>query len=123
MRYLTDRKRAEGKGAAHQGTEIHKHMTATGIGMAFLMPAFLYIFGHALGQGYEGVVATFSRPIPAIVTGLVFFLAMRHFPHGAGSVLIDYTKGKARRLLTIFVVSLSYLIMATVLYALVRIAH
>ncbi|WP_372838391.1 succinate dehydrogenase, hydrophobic membrane anchor protein [Phaeovulum sp.] len=123
MRYLTDRKRAEGKGPAHHGTDTHKHMTLTATGLAFLMPVFLYIFGHALGQDHAGVVATFSRPIPAIVTGLVFFIAMMHFPHGAGSVLIDYTKGRTRRYLTIFVVSLSYLITATVLYALIRIAN
>jgi succinate dehydrogenase / fumarate reductase membrane anchor subunit len=123
MRYLTDRKRAEGKGAAHHGTETHRHMTLTAIGLAFLVPAFLYVFGHTLGQDHAGVVATFSRPFPAILTGLVFLVAMRHFPHGAGSVITDYSKGRVRRALLVFVISLSYLITATVLYALVRIAH
>ena len=34
MRYLTARKRAEGKGAAHHGTEHHWYMTVSGAGLA-----------------------------------------------------------------------------------------
>ncbi|EEW24492.1 succinate dehydrogenase, hydrophobic membrane anchor protein [Rhodobacter ferrooxidans] len=123
MRFITDRKTANGKGSAHSGTHEHKDMALTSIGLAFLMPTFLFIFGRTLGQPHEVVVATFGRPIPAIVTGLMVFLAMRHMMHGVGSVLADYTRGTARRLLTIFVNALAYLITAAVLYALIRMAH
>jgi hypothetical protein len=39
------------------------------VGLALIVPTFLYIFGHALGSDYATVQATFARPIPAILTG------------------------------------------------------
>jgi hypothetical protein len=45
MRYLTARKRAEGKGAAHTGTHHHWSMTLSAVGLAFMVPVWLYIFG------------------------------------------------------------------------------
>ena len=83
MRYLTDRKRAVGKGAGHSGTEHHWYMQISSVALAFLLPVWVYIFGHALGQGHEAVVATFARPFPAIVTALILVVAMRHFAKGA----------------------------------------
>ncbi len=65
MRYLTARKRAEGKGASHTGTEHHWHMTVTAVALAFMVPTWVYIFGKALGQSQEQVVAIFARPFPA----------------------------------------------------------
>ena len=37
MRYLTARKRAEGKGASHTGTEHHWYMTVSSVALAFLV--------------------------------------------------------------------------------------
>ena len=37
MRYLTPRKRAEGKGAGHGGTEHHWSMTVSSVALAFLV--------------------------------------------------------------------------------------
>lgn len=122
MRYLTDRKRAVGKGAAHTGTEHHWYMQASAVALAFLVPTWLYIFGHALGQGHDQVVATFSRPFPSILTGLVLFVSMRHFSKGATMMIEDYSHGSTRKILVIAAVSLSYVITATGLYALARIA-
>ncbi len=122
MRYLTDRKRAVGKGAAHTGTEHHWHMTVSAVGLAFLVPAFLFIFGRALGQGHDEVVATFSRPFPAILTGLVLFVGMRHFAKGATTMIEDYARGTTRKMLIIFVTSLSYFVIATGFFALVKLA-
>lgn len=122
MRYLTDRKRAEGKGAAHSGTEHHWYMTVSAVGLAFMVPTFLYIFGHALGQGHEAVLATFARPFPALLTALVIFVGMRHFAKGATMMIEDYARGSARKAAVILVISLSYAITAVGLYALVKIA-
>lgn len=122
MRYLTDRKRAEGKGAGHSGTATHRYMQLSAVGLAFMVPTFLYIFGRTLGQGHEVVIATFSRPFPAILTGLVIFIAMRHFGKGAQSVVDDYTKGTAHKTLSILILFISYTVTAIGLYALVRIA-
>ncbi len=122
MRYLTDRKRAVGKGAGHSGTEHHWYMQVSAVALAFLLPVWVYIFGSALGQGHEAVMATFARPFPAIVTGLVLIVSMRHFAKGAQMMIEDYARGTTKKALVIAAISLSYAVMATGLYALVRIA-
>ena len=65
MRYLTDRKRAEGRGAAHSGTAHHWYMQVSAFGLALIIPTFLYIFGQALGGDHANALAVFSRPVPA----------------------------------------------------------
>lgn len=122
MRYLTDRKRAVGKGAAHRGTEHHWAMTVSAVGLAFLVPAFLYLIGTSLGQDRAGVLATFSRPFPAILTALVLFVGMRHFAKGATTAIEDYSHGTARRMLIILVTALSYIVIAVGFYALAKMA-
>lgn len=122
MRYLTDRKRAVGKGAARSGTEHHWFMQVTAVGLALMIPVWIWVFGRALGQGQDVVVATFARPFPAILTALVLVVGMRHFAKGATMMIEDYAHGTTRKLLVIGVICLSYAIMATGLFALVRIA-
>ena len=122
MRYMTDRKRAEGRGAAHAGTEHHWSMQVSAVALAFLVPSWLYVFGHALGGTRAEVLATFARPFPAILTGLLLVVAMRHFAKGATMMLEDYTRGSARKIAVMFVTSLAGVIAATGLYALIKIA-
>jgi succinate dehydrogenase / fumarate reductase membrane anchor subunit len=122
MRYLTPRKRAEGKGAAHAGTEHHWSMTVSAVGLAFLVPVWLYIFGSALGSARAEVLETFARPFPAIVTALVLIVGMRHFAMGATTMIEDYARGTTRKALIIFATSLAWVIAATGLFALARIA-
>lgn len=122
MRYLTDRKRAIGKGAAHTGTAHHWSMQVSSVGLAFLVPAWIYVFGSTLGQSHAAVLATFAKPFPAILTALVIFVGMRHFAKGATTMIEDYSKGTTRKMLIIFATSLSYVITATGLFALVKIA-
>jgi succinate dehydrogenase / fumarate reductase membrane anchor subunit len=122
MRYLTARKRAEGRGAAGTGTEHHWAMTVSAVSLAFLVPAWLYIFGSALGEPRSVVADTFSRPFPAILTALVLVVGMRHFAMGATMMIEDYAKGTTRKMLIIGAVSLSWLVAATGLFALARIA-
>ena len=122
MRYLTDRKRAEGRGAAHTGTEHHWFMQISAFGLALIVPTFLFIVGRALGGSHADVIATFSRPIPAIITGLTLFVGMQHFRKGAQMAIEDYTKKSTRRVLIMVVTALSYGLTATGLYALAKIA-
>ena len=122
MRYLTARKRAEGKGAAHTGTAHHWSMTVSSVGLAFLVPVWLYVFGKALGQPQDAVVATFGQPFPAVLTALLLVVGMRHFAMGATTMIEDYARGTTRKMLVIFAVSLSWVIAATGLYALARMA-
>ena len=122
MRYLTDRKRATGKGASHTGTAHHWSMTLSSVGLAFMVPSWIYVFGTTLGQDRDAVLAVFAQPFPAILTALVIFVGMRHFAKGATTLVEDYTKGTARKMLIIFAVSSSYVITAAGLFALVKIA-
>jgi len=120
MRYLTARKRAEGKGASHTGTEHHWFMTVTSVALAFLIPVFVIVFGRALGQPAEGVIATFSHPFPAILTALTVFVGMRHFAKGAQMMIEDYAQGTTRKALIILASSISYIVIAVALYALAK---
>ena len=122
MRYLTSRKRVSGKGSAHTGTEHHWSMTLSSVALAFMIPTWVYIFGHALGQDRAAVMATFAHPFPAILTALVLIVGMRHFAMGATMAIEDYSQGTTRKLLVIFVISLSTVIAASGLYALIRFA-
>lgn len=122
MRYLTDRKRAEGRGSAHSGTMHHWSMTVSAVALAFLIPVWLFIFGSALGGTRDEVLATFARPLPAIVTALVLVVAMRHFAKGAQTLIEDYTHGSTRKIAVMFATSLAGVLAATGLYALIKIA-
>ena len=122
MRYLTDRKRAVGKGAAHTGTQHHWYMQVSAVGLAFLVPTFVFIFGRTLGGTREAVLSTFASPFVAILTALVLVVGMRHFAMGAQMMIEDYARGTARKMAVIFVYSLSAVIVATGLFALVKIA-
>jgi succinate dehydrogenase / fumarate reductase membrane anchor subunit len=122
MRYLTDRKRAEGRGASGRGTDHHWYMTVSAVTLAFLVPTFIVVFGRALGGSRAEVLDTFSQPLPAILTGLVLFVAMQHFWRGAQMLVSDYWRGSLYKGLLMLAIGMAYLVMATGLYALVRIA-
>ena len=122
MRYITDRKRAEGRGSAHAGTEHHWSMQVSAVALAFLVPVWLYVFGSAIGGSRADVLATFARPFPAILTALVLVVAMRHFAKGAQMMIEDYLRGSSRKAAIIFAQSLAAVITAMGLYALIKIA-
>ncbi len=122
MRYLTARKRAEGKGASGTGTEHHWYMTISAVGLAVMVPTFIIIFGRALGKGYEAVLETFAHPFVAILTLMVLVVSLEHFRRGAQTMIEDYVKGMNRKLAIIFVITFTYFLMATGLFALARIA-
>ncbi|MCZ7677108.1 MAG: succinate dehydrogenase, hydrophobic membrane anchor protein [Roseovarius sp.] len=122
MRYLTARKRAEGKGAAGSGPEHHWHMIVSAAGLALIVPTFIYVFGRTLGGSYDEVIARLSHPGMALLTGLVLFVGMIHFRSGATVMIEDYSRGTARKLLLIALACLTYGTIATGLFALGRIA-
>lgn len=122
MRYLTARKRAEGKGAAHSGTEHHWYMQVSAVGLALIVPTFLYIFGKALGSDYATVTETFSHPIPAIVTGLALVFGLKHFKSGFEMMLQDYARGTALKAGIMLMTAFTYGLAATGLFALAKLA-
>ncbi|MGB3179005.1 MAG: succinate dehydrogenase, hydrophobic membrane anchor protein [Albidovulum sp.] len=122
MAYLTDRKRAVGHGSAKSGTEHHWHMQVSAVALAVLIPLFICTFGGILGGTYAEVTAYYSRPFPAIVAGLTLITGMMHFKNGAQGMIEDYAQGLTRKALIIGTICLSYALIATGLYALIRLA-
>jgi succinate dehydrogenase / fumarate reductase, membrane anchor subunit len=122
MRYLTDRKRAEGKGSAHAGAHHHWAMTISSVALLVMLPVWIFIFGRALGGSRAAVIDAFGNPFMAILTALVLVVGMRHFAMGATTMIEDYARGTTRRMLIILANALSAVIAATGLFALVRIA-
>lgn len=122
MAFLTDRKRAQGLGSAKTGTEHFWGMQVSAAALAVLIPLFVFTFGAILGAPHAEVVAYFTRPFPAIVTGLTLVVGMTHFRNGAQVMIEDYAHGAVRKWLIIGVICLSYAVMATGLFALVKLA-
>ena len=122
MRFMTARKRAEGKGAAHSGTEHHWYMTVSAVGLALIVPTFIYVLGSTLGGSRDEVIARLSHPVVAILFGLVLFVGLAHFRKGVQTMIEDYSRGTTRRVLIISATVLSYGLTATGLFALAKIA-
>lgn len=122
MRYLTDRKRAVGMGAAKSGTEHHWSMQVSSVALLILVPLFIFTFGCALGGSYEEITAYYARPFPAIIAALTIWVGMMHFKSGAQIMLEDYVHGFKGRLAIILMTCLSYAVAVTGVYALVRLA-
>lgn len=122
MAYLTDRKRAEGMGSAKTGTSHHWYMMVSSVGLAILIPLFIFTFGPVLGSSYEEVIAYFARPFPAIVAGLTIVASMMHFKSGVQTLIEDYVHGMAKKVTIILMICLSYAIAATGLFAIARLA-
>jgi len=122
MAYLTDRKRAQGMGSAKTGTAHHWHMMVSSVGLAVLIPLFIFTFGPILGSSFEEVTAYFARPFPAIVAGLTIVASMMHFKSGVQTLIEDYVHGTAKKVTIILMICLSYAIAATGLFAIARLA-
>ena len=122
MRFMTDRKRAEGKGSAHAGAHHHWAMTVSSVALLVMVPIWVIIFGRALGQDRAQVVEVFGHPFVAILTALMLVVGMRHFAMGATTMIEDYARGMTRKALIIGVQCLAMVIAATGLFALARIA-
>lgn len=122
MRYLTDRKRAEGFGSAKAGTEHHWSMTVSSGALLILIPLFVFTFGPMLGQPHEEVVAYFARPFPAVVAALTFVVGFKHFADGVQVLIEDYVHGLSQKVAIVAMTCLSYAAMAFGLFAVVRLA-
>ena len=122
MRYLTDRKRAQGLGSGRTGTEHHKRMLISSMAMVILVPLFIFTFGVGLGGTYEETLAFFSRPFPAIITGLTLVVGVLHFNGECQEAIEDYVHGLKGALISAAVTGFSYLLIAAGLFALVKLA-
>lgn len=122
MAYLTDRKRAMGMGSAKTGTDHHWAMMVSSVGLAILIPLFVFNFGSILGSSYEEVLAHYGRPYPAVLAALTIVVSMMHFKKGVQVLIEDYVHGTARKFSIIAMICLSYAIAGVGLFAIARLA-
>ncbi|GAA6191703.1 succinate dehydrogenase, hydrophobic membrane anchor protein [Phaeobacter gallaeciensis] len=122
MKYLTDRKRAQGLGAGRQGTHHHWQMMVSSAALVILVPLFVLTFGYGLGGTYEEVLAYYSQPFPAIVSGLTLIVVVLHLMHEAQVAIEDYVHGVAEKLTLMGVAGFSYTLIAVGLFALAKLA-
>ncbi|MDO5621526.1 MAG: succinate dehydrogenase, hydrophobic membrane anchor protein [Paracoccus sp. (in: a-proteobacteria)] len=120
MRYITPRKAASGLGASHTGTEHHWFMTVSAVALAILTPAFLLVAGRAIALPRPEVLLYFSKPYPAIVTGLFLAVGMIHFMRGTRIMIDDYFRGTARKVGLIVADIFGWALIACGLFALAR---
>ncbi len=122
MQFLTDRKRAVGLGSARTGTEAHWQMMVRSVIMGVLAPLFIFTVGCGLGGSYDEVIAYFSRPFPAIVTGLGLVVGLVHLMNEAQEAIEDYVHGTAGKLLLVANKAFCFALIAASLFALVKLA-
>lgn len=122
MAYVTDRKRVTGLGSARSGTQQHWTMTVTSVALLLLTPFLLIIIGGLLGQPHADVLASLSRPVPALVVAAYLVVGMHHMRLGMQVLIEDYTRGLSRKIGLIATTILCYGLAAGGLVALAQIA-
>lgn len=122
MRYLTDRKRAQGLGAGREGTHHHWQAMVSSILLVFLVPAFVITFAMGLDSDYQEVIAFYSQPLPALISGISLVVIVLHLMNEANVAVEDYVHGVAEKLTLIAVKAFSYTLIAVGLFALAKIA-
>ncbi len=122
MAYVTDRKRVTGLGSARSGTQHHWTMTVTAVALLLLTPFFLLIVGGLLGQPHADVLASLSRPMPALVVAAYLVVGLHHMRLGMQVLIEDYVRGLGRKAALIATTILCYGLAAGGLVALVQIA-
>lgn len=122
MAFLTDRKRAEGTGSGREGTHHHWQMIASSVALVFIVPVFVLIIGSGLGETHAEVIEYFSRPLPAIFSGLSLVVLMLHLLREADAAIEDYMHGTLQKLTLIAAQAFSYAVIAAGLFALAKIA-
>jgi succinate dehydrogenase / fumarate reductase membrane anchor subunit len=122
MRYLTDRKRANGMGSAKSGTAHFWAMKVSSVALLILIPLFTFTFGAIVGEDYAAVTTYFAHPFPALIAALTLIVGFEHFQSGAQVLIEDYVHGLAQKITIILIKCISYGLMAMGLFAIAKLA-
>ncbi|AJE48578.1 succinate dehydrogenase, hydrophobic membrane anchor protein [Celeribacter indicus] len=122
MNFLTDRKGATGLGSGRSGTDFHWKILVTSVLLVVLVPLAVFTFGAGLGGTREEVLAYFSHPFVVIVMALALVVGISHFLMEAIDAIEDYIGGIPRKLTLIAANAFAYTLMATGLFALLKLA-
>lgn len=122
MRYITPHKSAVGLGSGQSGTGDHIKMAVSGAALAVLTPFFVFtvLCGIAGADSRADAVAFFSRPFPAIVTGLYLVVGLLHWIRGTRMMIDDYVHGSLRHWLFKLATLIGWVLIAVALWALAR---
>lgn len=90
MHYLTDRKRATGKGSVHHGAAHQLEVTYSSYMMAVLVVLFLFRIAPLIGAPYEVVLAGVTSPFNAVILGLFIVSTTYHWRFNIKKVFEDY---------------------------------
>ena len=93
-------------------------MTVNSVGMAILTPAFVFVIINALQLPRAGILMYFSRPYPAIVTGLFVIAGMLHWIAGTRIMIDDYLDHTERKIAIALSHLFGWAVIAAVIYAL-----
>lgn len=121
MSFLTDRKRAVGRGASGTGTAHFWSMTKSSVALLVLVPLFIFTWAPMVGADFHEAMAFYRQPFPAIVALLTLTVGLLHFKSGAYVLIEDYVGGLTRKLLIIGVSGLSYVLIAFSALSILRI--
>ncbi|SFC95429.1 succinate dehydrogenase, hydrophobic membrane anchor protein [Tropicimonas isoalkanivorans] len=90
MHYLTDRKRAEGKGSVAHGADHQLQVTYSSYMMTALVILFLFRIAPLIGAPYEVVVEGLTRPFNMVIMGLFVVSTTYHWRFNIKKVFEDY---------------------------------
>jgi succinate dehydrogenase / fumarate reductase membrane anchor subunit len=90
--------------------------------LLLLTPFFLLIVGGLLGQPHAEVLASLSRPMPALVVAAYLVVGLHHMRLGMQVLIEDYVRGLGRKAALIATTILCYGLAAGGLVALAQIA-
>lgn len=94
MQFRTDRQRVYGLGTAHTGVHHWWSQRLTAIGLAILVPLFLFPFVRALGTDVATVQQIYGRPFNAVIAILTIGVGFLHLKQGVQVVIEDYVHDK-----------------------------
>lgn len=90
MQFMTDRKRASGKGSVHHGADHQLTVTFSSYLMAALVILFLFRIAPLIGAPYAVVVDQLTRPFNAVILGLFIVSTTFHWRFNIRKVFEDY---------------------------------
>lgn len=122
MKYITDRKRAEGLGSSRSGTHHHWQEIVTSIAMVVIVPVVIFTFGFGIGGDLAAFTAFFGHPLVTIIMAISLIVGVYHLLGEAVVAIEDYVHGIARQLTIVAVTAFCYTLIGVGLFALLKLA-
>lgn len=103
MSFLTNYKRVQGLGTAHEGVHHWWQQRVSSVALLILAIPFFVVFIPVLGAGHEALVTTYQGVCNAIVAILFIAAVFWHLKLGMQVVIEDYVHGPGLRTVLLLV--------------------